>query len=673
MVKRRGFPPLAFAAVLIACLAAFPRLAVGAGAPPPAWVGRVSSRPLAEWSGWRNALRPRGRPAPALALAADGTTGYVIVIPVRPGAPERRAAGELAYWLGRLTGASFPLVPDSEAPRPRELSVGRTNRLGEAETAALAEAGDDGYAIAVHEERVFLLGGGPAGPLHAVFALLEEDLGVRWYAPDPAISGNWARQRDALAQETWPDEGVSRVTSDPSLRAAIVPRVVRPGFPLRELPWALGYRPWALRNRLNGGYADRYGQHGFADGGLASHTFHRLVPPEQFFETNPEYYSLVDRQRRWEDAQLCLANPGVAAVAAGNVLAALRPVPPLRRRVSVSAMDWLNDCRCPECLAAIEETGSYGGLLLDFVNRVAARVNAELPGAVISTLAYRQSKEPPRADMAAAAGVAVRFCTDFGASFTWPYHSFRDEALAEQRHFFERWQQVSPRMHLWLYPHQYRHFPAPMPNLEPLAETLHFFSERGVDAVYIQQEQDTGGDSGRAALRYWVFSKLLWDPTLDVTALLLDFIWGYYGPDAAPWVVRYHQLLREQAARHGDFHRPRNWIYPVAGEAMFWHGFIEEARALLDAALAAVDDGQLRARVELLKFGVVYVESVQLHAAAGAAGPAADRARLEEVKDELAAMGARLGVHRIGFYDGQRTVWNLRRWLAELATAAGER
>ena len=175
--------------------------------------------------------------------------------------------------------------------------------------------------------------------------------------------------------------------------------------------------------------------------------------------------------------------------------------------------------------------------MLDFVNRVAEQVTPEFPWVTLTTLAYRQSKQPPADGLRAHPNVAVRFCTDFGASFNWPYHSLRDEQvpeIREQREWFDRWQTISPRMHVWIYPHQYRHTLVPMPSLEPVAENLRFFRERGVESAYVQQS--VAHDLGREPLRFWVFTKLLWDPSLDVDALVQDYVWGAYGK-AAPAVI----------------------------------------------------------------------------------------------------------------------------------------
>ena len=642
----------------------------------PGWAQRYLENPPESWIEWRNSLAPKGEAAGPLTLATAGKTDYVIVVPEKASIAETRAASELQLWLGEITGAEFPIVSDGETRQTRELSVGRTarlDRLGNATMSAAGLAGLDklpreGYTIAADGERLFLLGGEQSGPLSAVFALLEEDLGVRWY--EPAIrQGSWDQLSNALNAKRW-EMGVARIPRQTTLEARIVPRTAVPAFPVRHLSWQRSYNPWALRNRVNGGYAHPYGQHGYVDGSLFVHTFHRLVPPKTFGAEHPDYYSLIGGTRTWKNAQLCLSNPQVAGAAATTAAEILSRIPESqhasRHLVGVSAMDWLGDCECDECRKVMDATGGYSGLLLTFVNRVAERLATDYPWATVTTLAYRQSKKPPVADIEAHPNVAVRFCTDFGASFTWPYHSLYDTQiadLAEQHAWFSRWQTLSPRMHLWIYPHQYRHPLAPMPSIRAVADNLRFFHERQAESVYVQQS--IGCDRGREPMRYWIFAKLMWNPGLDVEDLVRDFVWGTYGA-AAPDVFAYEQLLLDHCTMYTDFSRPRNWIYAIHNEAMYRHDFVAKARAILARAEAAADSDDVRRRVELLKAGVVYVETVQLYAHMRDGTTPPDVARYTAVAEELNQLCDRLDIGHVGFFDGTRTIAGAADWIAEM-------
>lgn len=417
----------------------------------PGWTKRGLATAKPVWTDGRNSLAPAGRKT-ALDLAADCGTDYTIVIPAAPPAPTRRAAEELAVWLREVTGVEFPIRPDSEPPAPREISGGQSTRLANASPEALAAAGlespaeipAEGYALIVDGERLLLAGNGTTGALPAVAALLEEDLGLRWYEP-AGDTGDWPKQTAALAATPWPS-GTVRVPKQPTLTAGVLPWAVKAGFPIGTLGWERSFDPWGLRNRLNGGYAWQWGEHGHVNGRLYCHTFYTLVPPEKFFADHPEWYSLLGGTRQWKEGQLCLSNPEVAAAAAQTLAGIFRGVPesqrPTRHLACVSVMDHEGDCECEPCRRRAAELGGTGGLVLDFLNRVAERVTPEFPWVTLTTLAYWQSKQPTADSLRAHPNVAVRFCTGFGASFNWPYHSLRDgqvPEIREQREWFDRW------------------------------------------------------------------------------------------------------------------------------------------------------------------------------------------------------------------------------------------
>ena len=129
-------------------------------------------------SRWQNALTPTGAPGPELCLAERGQSDYVIVTPASPSPQEKWAAEALAKWLHEITGAKYPVVADTTASVAHELCVGTTSRLTEARPGVrVPDLGDEGYLIAARGERLFFLGGAKRGPINAVLALLEEDLG----------------------------------------------------------------------------------------------------------------------------------------------------------------------------------------------------------------------------------------------------------------------------------------------------------------------------------------------------------------------------------------------------------------------------------------------------------------------------------------------------------------
>ena len=93
------------------------------------------------------------------------------------------------------------------------------------------------------------------------------------------------------------------------------------------------------------------------------HSFFTLIPPEEFFKTHPEWFSLVDGERtlvgRFKRTQLCLTNEQMIQQAIKTVKQWIQAHPEANI-ISISQNDgpggW---CECEHC-AALE--ASQGGV-----------------------------------------------------------------------------------------------------------------------------------------------------------------------------------------------------------------------------------------------------------------------------------------------------------------------
>ena len=542
--------------------------------------------------GWSNSLQPPGAKAPPLTLARDGGTDYVIVLPSRPTPQEEKAASLLETWLGQITGATFPVVADTAAPTAREISVGATNRIGAGEPDLPRDLGDEGYAIALAGERVFLAGGDRRGPIYAALALLEEDLGCRWYTP-----------------------GASRVVRRPILEVGIAPRHYVPSFALRDPFYEDAFDPeWSLMNRTNSHQApvpEDWGGHLGYPPGWYVHTADKLVGGDHF-DAHPEYYAMIDGKRAYQrpgghPGQLCLTNPEVCRIAAAKVLEVL-DASPQARLISVSPNDGGDYCQCPQCAAIDAAEGSKGAALLRFVNLVAEAVAPVHPQVRVVHLAYLGTDTMP-ATLRPRDNVIVMFAADYDA-WRWPFIPYARTRVTRQR--LEPWIAIGARVYVWDYVTNFSHYSLPMPNMKVVEQNLHFFVEMGVEGVFLQGAYQSPG-SARGAMRSWVWAKKLWDPARDVRTLMRDFTWGYYG-DAAPPLLRYNDLLWELHDEYYDhfaaeYAGGRETFYNIRYDpdvGFLSAQFLDAAAALFkEAEELAADDETLR-RVKAAKLSILY-------------------------------------------------------------------
>jgi hypothetical protein len=122
---------------------------------------------------------------------------------------------------------------------------------------------------------------------------------------------------------------------------------------------------WAARNRMNGSMGFRQ-QTGGVESYMGVHTFYTFMPPSEFYDKHPEYYSLIDGRRvieltdgkHVEPAQLCLSNPDVLKIMTERIKNYIRENPE-NMIYDVSQNDTYNPCpcQCEKCQAIVRREG----------------------------------------------------------------------------------------------------------------------------------------------------------------------------------------------------------------------------------------------------------------------------------------------------------------------------
>jgi hypothetical protein len=137
--------------------------------------------------------------------------------------------------------------------------------------------------------------------------------------------------------------------------------------------------------------------------GYYVHTFNRLVPWQEYFQTHPEYFAMMNGKRNID--QLCLTNPEVLKLVIAKLEKDMAAQPD-KLYWSVSQNDNFSYCQCDNCQKIISAEQSPAGPIIRFVNEVANH----FPEKIISTLAYQYSRQAP-AITKPAGNVQVMLCT----------------------------------------------------------------------------------------------------------------------------------------------------------------------------------------------------------------------------------------------------------------------
>ncbi|MCI0540937.1 MAG: DUF4838 domain-containing protein [Verrucomicrobiales bacterium] len=464
---------------------------------------------------------PTACPAEVL-LAERGSAKTIIVVDPAATATESFAARELASHLWQITGAEFVVHTNSKAPH-RAILVG----AGSAARNVFSEVPFDSFGpeelvIKTKGNRLLLAGGRPRGTLYAMSRFLQDQCGVRWWTP-------WA----------------SQIPKQATLRLSELNVRAKPAFEYRESFWYPAFdADWSWRNGCNG-HSSRLTSE---KGGLISykgfvHTFYPLVPPEKHFAEHPEWFSLIKGKRATERAQLCLSNPNLRDFMVERVKQWLRESPDAGI-ISVSQNDWHGACECADCQALDEAEGTHAATLLAFVNYIAEKIEPEFPQVAVDTLAYQYTRKPPKT-LKPRPNVIVRLCS-IECNFREPLDHPSNAAFAED---IRGWSKLCQRLYIWDYTTDFAHYVQPHPNWFTIDANLRFFHVNGVRGVFEQGAYQSHG-SEMAELRAWVLAQLLWNPHQNGRALIREFLEGYYGPEAAPHLRRYLDLMHEASKGH---------------------------------------------------------------------------------------------------------------------------
>jgi hypothetical protein len=512
--------------------------------------------------------------ARAVSIAENAQAKAVIVI--APNAPEaeQHAAGELAQFLGQITGGKFEVVAPP-APGKSRLLVGPEAAKLAVPDFTTKGLGSDGIVIRTAGDDLILAGGRPRGTLYAVYTFLEDHLGCRW----------WASTASTIPQKPTLD------VRDLNIRYV-------PIFEYREPFWTDGFDgDWAVRNKSNGNSerldAKRGGKHTYQ--GFV-HTFYPLIPPQTYFNDHPEWFSEINGKRTYDQAQLCLTNEQMRKELVKNLTAQLR-ANPAATIASVSQNDWHGNCQCSNCAAIEKEEESPAGLLLRFINSVAEDIETEFPNVAIDTLAYQYTRKPPKLTKPRH-NVIVRLCS-IECSFSKP---LADERNKKFRDDIVGWSKICNRLYIWDYTTNFRHHIMPHPNLRVLGPNVKFFADHNVKGIFEQGAYTTNG-AEMAELRAWVLAKLLWNPNLDGQKLIDEFIAGYYGP-AAPHIKNYLNVTHDAVEAAGD------WLGCFSEHTAKFLSFetLSKGWTHLKAAEQAVqNDPDLRFRVQVDQLPAMYV------------------------------------------------------------------
>lgn len=514
-------------------------------------------------------------------LARNGVSDFRIVVPAEASPSTKYAAEELQRFLKEITGAELPIVGDSEPVSSHEIILGNNAHLGAIGiTIDFPALGAEGYTIKTVGSRLVIAGGDLRGTLYGVYGLLEDHLGCRWFTPE-----------------------ISRIPTHKTLTLPVIDETRVPVLEYRE-PFVMDCYDgdWCARNRMNssaGRLEERHGGKVRFGAGMFVHTFNRLVPPEQYFDAHPEYFSLIDGKRVKDHSQLCCTNPDVIRLCTEGLRKAIEEDPGAFV-YSVSQNDWGNYCQCAECQKLAEAEGSQMAPVLQLVNRVAEAIEQDYPDKAVETLAYQWTRKAPKT-MRPRPNVIIRLCS-IECCFMHPLATCDSPENTAFRQDAEAWAKVANRLWVWDYVTSFHSYLCPFPNHRVLDDNIRFFIEHNVRGIF-EQDVYTTLNGELSSLGGYIIAKFLWNPDYDEDTAINEFLEGVYGKAAKP-IGQYMDLLHDKVVK--DNLHTNIWIGPVEAKYLT-PDIMEKAGALWDRAEQAVaDEPDTLQRVKVARLSYEY-------------------------------------------------------------------
>ncbi len=164
------------------------------------------------------------------------------------------------------------------------------------------------------------------------------------------------------------------------------------------------------------------------------------------------------------------------------------------------------------------------------------------------------------------------------------------------------WSAVCDHLYLWDYCTNFRNYLQPFPNLFTMAENIRAYRDLGIKGVLQQGNFSYGGGAALDDLKAYVIARLLWNPDMDVHALVDEFTEGVYGK-GGPYMKEYIYKISE--AVNGEI--PMG-IYDFPDAEYFNDTLIAECAALFDQAEEAAESTEIRERIRRERLSVTFLQ-----------------------------------------------------------------
>jgi hypothetical protein len=523
-------------------------------------------------------------------IIKNNQTTYHIVHSVNSHEAERYAGMELQKYIYLAANTLIPVFSDKCMQRSKEIILGdaRANSYKD----ILKDKSTEAYLIKEDSENIYITGNSPRAILYGVYKFLELFIGFRCYAKD-------CEKYDTL-NDLAIEKGFSYIGDF--------------SFEYREAYFTDAFNgDFAAKNMLNSNLADLSNKHGNKVKWFNfHHSFSDLINPNEYFDTHPEYFSLIDGKRVKIHTELCLSNKDVFNLCLDKLRTWIINNPECDI-FSVAQDEWMGHftkmaCECENCKKIDEENNSQSGSIITFVNKLATALQEEFPNKLIHTFAYQYSRKTPT-KVIPHKNIIVRLCN---IECSWS-KSIEESAANNPEgrdglflNDLKNWSKISNHLYIWDYAVNFRNYLLPFPNLRTMAKNIELYRKMNVKGILMQGNFSYGGKGYLDELKSYLTARLLRDDTEPLNDLIKDFCDHYYGVSSSNYIIDYINMWED------EIYDKTLWLYDDADSELFTDELIEKGTKLLQLAYVNATNDIYKERIEKLMLGMEYAYIVRL-------------------------------------------------------------
>lgn len=457
------------------------------------------------------------------AMFTDARSDWYIQAPTQKNAVEEYALEELNNSLEKVFGQKLPVrYGDDLAPR-KSIVLGSMQSSEEVRRQAsrlkLKQGTIEELAVFSLDGKLYLAGNQPRGVLYAVYWFLQNELDCRWF---------------------WPGKDGEFIKTRKNYEPGKLAIHEKPAFRFREMTpcWLHFHIPtetWLARNFLNGGsrtpeIRDKAGFHRIGGG-------HQVSVSQKLFDQHPDWFSLINGKRDINGYAGCWANPEFTQYVVENLITYVRKYN--IEILNTFPADIVPRCQCQACQDISEDPSARWFI---YYKQLIDEIHKEIPQLMFAGIAYQEYRKVPSVPVQGLEYVEhCQYSRCYTHPFGTPDCSLNEKTMTE----LENWQKVAP---MGIYGYEFDAFTPQMyqPCWNMLADEAKVYRDMKLVRMKTELSVRYPKDAARAdipqqqhRLPNYIYAKLIWNPDLNVEALIQDWCEKLHGP-AAGEMLAYH-------------------------------------------------------------------------------------------------------------------------------------